>query len=130
MYKAKFLNYLPIILGLLTIITAFYTANEKLSPGYPILLLILTLIVRGISNAYIDKITNLNKKDKVMLENLTYDELMNSGLIEKDDDSYTGSISIEVDGNVKYTYKIWLSNGQYMINGITPDVTSGDVEAS
>ncbi len=72
MYKAKFLNYLTIILGLLTIITAFYTANEKLSPGYPILLLILTLIVRGISNAYIDKITNLNKKDKEMLENLTY----------------------------------------------------------
>lgn len=60
----------------------------------------------------------------------TYDELMNSGLIEKDDDSYTGSISIEVDGNGKYTYKIWLSNGQYMINGITPDVTSDDVEAS
>lgn len=72
MYKAKFLNYLTIILGLLTIITAFYTANEKLGPGYPILLLILTLIVRGISNAYIDKITNLNKKDKEMLENLTY----------------------------------------------------------
>ena len=72
MYKAKFLNYLTIILGLLTIITAFYTANEKLSPGYPILLLILTLIVRGISNAYIDKITNKNKKDKEMLENLTY----------------------------------------------------------
>ena len=72
MYKAKFLNYLTIILGLLTIITAFYTANEKLSPGYPILLLILTLIVRGISNAYIDKITNLNKKDKEMLEKLTY----------------------------------------------------------
>ena len=60
----------------------------------------------------------------------TYDELMNSGLIEKDDDSYRGSISIEVDGNGKYTYKIWLSNGQYMINGITPDVTSDDVEAS
>ena len=72
MYKAKFLNYLTIILGLLTIITAFYTANEKLGPGYPILLLILTLIVRGISNVYIDKITNLNKKDKEMLENLTY----------------------------------------------------------
>ena len=60
----------------------------------------------------------------------SYDELINSGLIEKDDDSYTGSISIEVDSNGKYTYKIWLSNGQYMINGVTPDVTSDDVEAS
>ena len=60
----------------------------------------------------------------------SYDELIDSGLIEKDDESYTGSISIEVDSEGKYTYKIWLSNGQYMINGITPDVTSDDVEAS
>ena len=60
----------------------------------------------------------------------SYDELIDSGLIEKDDESYTGSISIKVDSEGKYTYKIWLSNGQYMINGITPDVTSDDVEAS
>lgn len=60
----------------------------------------------------------------------TYDELINSGLIEKDDDSYTGSISITVGEDGNYSYKIWLSNGQYMINGVTPDVTSDDVEAS
>lgn len=60
----------------------------------------------------------------------TYDELINSGLIEKDDDSYTGSISINVGEDGNYSYKIWLSNGQYMINGVTPDVTSDDVEAS
>ena len=60
----------------------------------------------------------------------SYDELINSGLIEKDDENYTGSISIEVGENGNYSYKIWLSNGQYMVNGATPDVTSDDVEAS
>ncbi len=60
----------------------------------------------------------------------TYDEIIESGLIEKNDDSYTGSISIEVGEDGNYSYKIWLSNGQYTINGVTPDVTSDDVEAS
>ena len=60
----------------------------------------------------------------------TYDEIINSCLIEKNDDAYTGSISIEVDGERNYTYKIWLSNGQYIINGVAPDVTSDDVETS
>lgn len=60
----------------------------------------------------------------------SYDELINSGLIEKDDENYTGSISIEVGEDGNYTYNIWLSNGQYMINGVSPDVTSDDVEAS
>ena len=60
----------------------------------------------------------------------SYNELINSGLIEKDDENYTGSISIEVGEDGNYTYKIWLSNGQYMINGVSPDVTSDDVEAS
>lgn len=60
----------------------------------------------------------------------SYEELINSGLIEKDDDAYTGSISIEVDGEGNYSYKIWLSNGQYIVNGIKPDVSSDNVEAS
>ena len=60
----------------------------------------------------------------------TYDELINSGLIDKDDEAYTGSISIEVAEDGNYAYKIWLSNGQYIINGVTPDVTSDNVEAS
>ena len=60
----------------------------------------------------------------------SYEELLNAGLIEKEDESYTGSISIERSSDGGYSYKIWLSNGQYIINGITPDVTSDDVEAS
>ena len=50
--------------------------------------------------------------------------------MKKNDDAYTGSISIEKDESGNYVYKIWLSNGQYMISGITPDVTSDDVVAS
>ena len=60
----------------------------------------------------------------------TYEEIINSGLIEKNDDAYTGSISIEVGEDGNYSYRIWLSNGQYMINGISPDITSDDVETS
>ncbi len=60
----------------------------------------------------------------------SYEDLINSKLIEKDDEAYTGSISIEINEEGNYVYKIWLSNGQYMVNGIKPDVTSDDVEAS
>ena len=60
----------------------------------------------------------------------TYDEIISSDLIEKNDENYTGSISIEVDSSGNYTYKIWLSNGQYMIKGVKPDVTSDNVETS
>ncbi len=60
----------------------------------------------------------------------SYDEIINAGLIEKDDDAYTGSISIEVDSDGNYAYKIWLSNGQYIVDGASPDITSDDVETS
>lgn len=60
----------------------------------------------------------------------TYEEVLKSGLIEKNDENYTGSILIEVDEDGKYTYKVWLSNGKYMIDGVSPDVTSDDVKTS
>lgn len=56
----------------------------------------------------------------------TYDEIINSGLIEKNDETYTGSFLIE-ENNGKYTYKIWLSNGTNLVDGKSPDVTSDDV---
>ena len=59
----------------------------------------------------------------------TYEDVINSGLIEKNDEAYSGSFLIEeVSG--KYVYKIWLSNGTNMISGISPDVTSDDVSDS
>ncbi len=63
-------------------------------------------------------------------ECFSYEELISAGLIEKEDDSYTGSISIDRNENGGYSYKIWLSNGQYIINGLAPDITSDEVEAS
>jgi len=56
----------------------------------------------------------------------TYDEVINSGLIEKSDEAYTGSFLITSE-NGKYTYKIWLSNGTNMVDGKTPDITQDDV---
>lgn len=56
----------------------------------------------------------------------TYEQIINSGLIEKNDETYNGSFLIE-ENNGKYTYKIWLSNGKNMIDGKSPDVTSDDV---
>jgi len=50
----------------------------------------------------------------------TYDEVINSGLIEKSDEAYTGSFLITSE-NGKYTYKIWLSNGTNMVDGKTPE---------
>ncbi len=57
----------------------------------------------------------------------TYEEVINSGLIEKNDEAYTGSFLIESVGENKYNYKIWLSNGTNLVEGKSPDVTSKDV---
>ncbi len=57
----------------------------------------------------------------------TYEEVINSGIIEKNDAAYAGSFLIESNENGKYTYKIWLSNGTNAVLGKSPDVTSKDV---
>lgn len=54
------------------------------------------------------------------------DDVINSGLMEKNDEAYSGSFLIE-ENNGKYTYKIWLSNGTNMVDGKAPDITSDDV---
>jgi len=57
------------------------------------------------------------------------DDVINSGLMEKNDEAYSGSFLIE-ENNGKYTYKIWLSNGINMVDGKAPDITSDDVITS
>lgn len=59
----------------------------------------------------------------------TYEEVINSGLIDKNDESYQGSFLIE-EKNGHYSYKIWLSNGKNLIDGATPDVSREDVSDS
>ena len=56
----------------------------------------------------------------------TYEEVINSGLIEKNDETYKGSFLIE-ENNGKYSYKIWLSNGTNLVDGKSPDITGEDV---
>ena len=56
----------------------------------------------------------------------SYEEIINSNLIEKNDEAYSGSVLIE-ENNGKYSYKIWLSNGTNMVDGKSPDITSDDV---
>ncbi len=53
----------------------------------------------------------------------TYEDLISSGKISKNDEAYTGSFLVESSGKVT----IWLSNGTNMIDGKNPDVTSDDV---
>lgn len=60
----------------------------------------------------------------------TYDEVLEKGFIEKNDENYTGSFQVLVDENGKTSYKIWLSNGKNMIDGKSPDVSPDDVIAS
>ncbi len=56
----------------------------------------------------------------------SYEEVINSNIIEKNDEAYTGSFLIE-EKDGKYSYRIWLSNGTNMVDGKTPDVSSDDV---
>jgi len=56
----------------------------------------------------------------------SYEDVINSNLVEKNDESYTGSFLIE-ENNGKYLYRIWLSNGTNLIDGKSPDVTADDV---
>ena len=114
-----------------------FTLVELLS-----VIVILSVIVLIATNAVVPMADSAKKQVLAMAQTLyiqensssskcyTYDEIISSGLIEKNDENYTGSISIEVDSSGNYTYKIWLSNGQYMIKGVKPDVTSDNVETS
>ncbi len=56
----------------------------------------------------------------------SYEDVINSGLVEKNDDAYHGSFLIE-EKNGKFTYKVWLSNGQNLVDGKSPDISRDDV---
>jgi len=63
---------------------------------------------------------------------ISYQDIKDSGLLEKSDPNYTGSVKIIVDESGKKSSQIWLSNGTYAINGayysVSPDsvMTSAD----
>ncbi len=80
------------------------------------------------ANKFMMAAQNLYVKDNASgTKCYSYEEVINSGLIEKNDEAYAGSFLIESNGEGKYTYKIWLSNGTNAVLGKSPDVTSKDV---
>ncbi|MDE5539394.1 MAG: prepilin-type N-terminal cleavage/methylation domain-containing protein [Bacilli bacterium] len=52
----------------------------------------------------------------------SYQDVLNSGMLEKNDPNYAGSFLIESNGNGGLNIKVWLSNGTNMINGGVPDI--------
>lgn len=57
----------------------------------------------------------------------SYQDVINSGKIDKTDENYSGSFLIESNGNGTYNILVWLSNGTNMINGKAPDISADDV---
>lgn len=58
----------------------------------------------------------------------SYEDVKNSGLLDKNDENYSGSFLIESTGDGKnYNIKVWLSNGTNMVNGEAPDITPDKV---
>lgn len=57
-------------------------------------------------------------------------ELIDAGVVDKNDEGYHGSFLVSIAENGSVTYKVWLSNGTYMINGVNADVDPEDVKAN
>lgn len=66
--KSSIINYITLILAILTIGCAFYTICFKLNKVYSILLLILTLVFSVMSRKINEGETNLSKKDREEIE--------------------------------------------------------------
>lgn len=60
----------------------------------------------------------------------SYQDILNSGKLDKADEDYNGSFYISSQGNGSYDIKVWLSNGTNLIDGKTPDISSEDVVES
>jgi len=70
MYKRQALNYITIVLAVSTIGMAIYTIKTKENILICTIMMIITVITNYISNKFSDSVTNLNKKDKELLEEI------------------------------------------------------------
>lgn len=66
--KSNIINYITLILAIITIGCVFYTICFKLNKIYSILLLILTLVFSIMSRKINESETNLSKKDREEIE--------------------------------------------------------------
>ncbi|MDO4283607.1 MAG: hypothetical protein Q4D02_08240 [Clostridia bacterium] len=66
--KSNIINYITLILAILTIVAVFYTVYFELNKIYSILLLILTFIFSMMSRKINESEMNLKKEDREELE--------------------------------------------------------------
>lgn len=58
------------------------------------------------------------------------EEILKETGLKKEDKNYVGSVGIYVSENGDTTSKIWLSNGSYLVDGVSYEVTKDDVLSS
>ncbi len=66
--KSSIINYITLILAIVTIGSVFYTIYFKLNKIYVVLFLVLTIIFSLLSRKVNERETNLSKKDREEIE--------------------------------------------------------------
>lgn len=66
--KSSIINYITLILAIITIVSVFYTIYFELNKIYSVLLLILTLLFSFMSRKINESEMNLKKEDREELE--------------------------------------------------------------
>ena len=88
-------------------------------------------VLAGEANFVIQQAGPYAAKDGVTTSKCySFQDLKDAGVVEKRDDAYHGSLLITIDDKGKTNYKVWLSNGTFMIDGVENRVESSDVKAS
>ncbi len=88
-------------------------------------------VLAGEANFIIQQVGPYAAKDGVTSSKCySFQDLKDASVIEKHDESYHGSILVSLDEKGNPTYKVWLSNGTFMVDGIANRVDTSDVKAS
>lgn len=88
-------------------------------------------VLAGEANFIIQQAGPYAAKDGVTTSKCySFEDLKNASVIDKQDDAYHGSILVSLDEKGKATYRVWLSNGTFMVDGVENRVDASDVKAS
>ena len=83
-------------------------------------------VIRAAQTAYADAVMQGKSGNTFCI---TYDYLKN-GFLEKNDNSYTGSVKLVIDPSSGTTdYTIWFANNNYIIENAKPDITTDKVSS-
>lgn len=81
-------------------------------------------IIKSAQTAYSEYLMNGGSGSNICVP---YSVLKEAGYIEKNDNKYAGSVLIQTSETGASTYKIWLSSGTYLIDGIeASELDNGD----